>query len=492
MNLKDIKVCQLKEKINKREVSCEEVINYYFDWIESIEGKVDSFITLNKENALEDARRVDKKIKNNEQVGSLAGIPVAVKDNILTKGLKTTCGSKMLENFVSPYDATVVERLKKQGAIIVGKTNMDEFAMGSSTETSYFKTTKNPYDLDRVPGGSSGGSAAAVASCEVPLALGSETGGSIREPASFCGVVGLKPTYGLVSRYGVVAFASSLDQVGPFARNAEDCALLLNAIEGLDEKDSTSINIEKVDYISKLNGEIKGLKVALPKEYFVDGIDEDIKEKTMEAIKVLENMGATVEEVSLPHTEYALACYYIIATAEASSNLSRFDGVRFGYRNEDYSSLEELYIKSRSEGFGEEVKRRIMLGTYALSSGYYDAYYNKAQRVRTLIIEDFKRVFGKYDIIVSPTTPVLPFKVGENIDDPLKMYMCDLLTVSVNLAGLCAVSVPCGYIEGLPVGLQIIGDKFQEEKILNTAYAYEKNRGFDLRIPDLRGEENGL
>lgn len=492
MNLKDIKVCQLKEKINKREVSCEEVIKYYFDWIESIEGKVDSFITLNKENALEDARRVDKKIKNNEQVGSLAGIPVAVKDNILTKGLKTTCGSKMLENFVSPYDATVVERLKKQGAIIVGKTNMDEFAMGSSTETSYFKTTKNPYDLDRVPGGSSGGSAAAVASCEVPLALGSETGGSIREPASFCGVVGLKPTYGLVSRYGVVAFASSLDQVGPFARNAEDCALLLNAIEGLDEKDSTSINIEKVDYISKLNGEIKGLKVALPKEYFVDGIDEDIKEKTMEAIKVLENMGATVEEVSLPHTEYALACYYIIATAEASSNLSRFDGVRFGYRNEDYSSLEELYIKSRSEGFGEEVKRRIMLGTYALSSGYYDAYYNKAQRVRTLIIEDFKRVFGKYDIIVSPTTPVLPFKVGENIDDPLKMYMCDLLTVSVNLAGLCAVSVPCGYIEGLPVGLQIIGDKFQEEKILNTAYAYEKNRGFDLRIPDLRGEENGL
>ena len=345
---------------------------------------------------------------------------------------------------------------------------------GSSTETSYFKKTRNPHDLSRVPGGSSGGSAAAVASCEVPLAIGSETGGSIREPASFCGIVGLKPTYGLVSRYGLVAFASSLDQVGPLGRDVEDCALLLSTIAGRDLKDSTSMDNGKIDYTKNIGKDIKGMKIALPKEYFGEGIDNRIKEKVLNAAKQLENQGASIEEISLPYTEYALACYYIIATSEASSNLARFDGVRYGYRAKDYSSLDELYINTRSEGFGEEVKRRIMLGTYALSSGYYDAYYKKAQKVRTLLKRDFDKTFEKYDVILSPTAPILPFKLGEKMDDPVAMYMADILTVSINLTGVCALSIPCGTVEGLPVGLQLIGDRFKEEKILNVAYAYEK------------------
>lgn len=474
MDLTKLTAHELRDKLMKKEVSSREIVESHFSRIEEVEGDINAFITLMKEEALRDAEVIDNKISNGEKVGSLAGIPIGVKDNIVTKGVKTTCGSKILENFVPPYNATVVDNLKREGAIIVGKTNMDEFAMGSSTETSYFKKTRNPHDLSRVPGGSSGGSAAAVASCEVPLALGSETGGSVREPASFCGIVGLKPTYGLVSRYGVVAFASSLDQVGPFGRDVEDCALLLSALAGHDLKDSTSIDNGKVDYTKNLGKDIKGMKIALPKEYFGEGIDNRIKEKVLNAAKQLENLGASIEEISLPYTEYALACYYIIATSEASSNLARFDGVRYGFRAKDYSSLDELYINTRSEGFGEEVKRRIMLGTYALSSGYYDAYYKKAQKVRTLLKRDFDKAFEKYDVILSPTAPILPFKLGEKIDDPVAMYMADILTVSINLAGVCALSIPCGTVEGLPVGLQLIGDRFKEEKILNVAYSYEK------------------
>lgn len=474
MDLTKLTAHELRDKLMKKEVSSREIVESHFSRIEEVEGDINAFITLMKEEALRDAEVIDNKISNGEKVGSLAGIPIGVKDNIVTKGVKTTCGSKMLENFVPPYNATVVDNLKREGAIIVGKTNMDEFAMGSSTETSYFKKTRNPHDLSRVPGGSSGGSAAAVASREVPLAIGSETGGSVREPASFCGIVGLKPTYGLVSRYGLVAFASSLDQVGPFGRDVEDCALLLSAIAGHDLKDSTSIDNGKVDYTKNISKDIKGMKIALPKEYFGEGIDNRIKEKVLNAAKQLENQGASIEEISLPYTEYALACYYIIATSEASSNLARFDGVRYGYRAKGYSSLDELYINTRSEGFGEEVKRRIMLGTYALSSGYYDAYYKKAQKVRTLLKQDFDKAFEKYDVILSPTAPILPFKLGEKIDDPVAMYMSDILTVSINLAGVCALSIPCGTVEGLPVGLQLIGDRFKEEKILNVAYAYEK------------------
>lgn len=492
MDLINLSATELKRKILNKEICSKEVVECYLNRIEEVEDKIDAFITLNKEEALKAAEEVDRKIQNGEEVGMLAGIPIAIKDNISTKGLKTTCGSKMLENYIPPYDATVIENIRKEDGIIIGKTNMDEFAMGSSTETSYFKTTKNPYNLNKVPGGSSGGSAAAVAACDVPLALGSETGGSIRQPSSFCGVVGIKPTYGLVSRYGVVSYASSLDQVGPFAKNVEDAALLLNVLAGYDKRDSTSIFREKVDYTKGLKEDIKGMKIGLPKEYFTECVDEKVKEKVLEAVEVLKDLGAEVEEISLPYTEYALACYYIIANGEASSNLSRFDGVNFGYRSVEYSNLEELYKNSRSEGFGEEVKRRIMVGTYVLSSGYYDAYYRKAQEVRTLIKNDFDKTFEKYDIILAPTSPILPFNIGEKIDDPLAMYMSDILTVSVNLAGACALSVPCGYVDGLPIGLQLIGNRFEEEKILKIAYNYEKNRGIDMKIPSLRSEENGL
>ncbi|SHH32750.1 Asp-tRNA(Asn)/Glu-tRNA(Gln) amidotransferase subunit GatA [Sporanaerobacter acetigenes] len=477
MDITRLSAVELRKKLLNREISSIEIVESYYKNIEETEKDIDAFITLTKDEALRTARNIDEKIANNEEVGLLAGIPIAVKDNIATRGIKTTCGSKILENFVSPYDATVVEKIKREDAIIIGKTNMDEFAMGSSTETSYFKKTKNPHDLERVPGGSSGGSAAAVAGFEAPLSLGSETGGSVREPASFCGVVGLKPTYGLISRYGLIAFASSLDQIGPFARNVEDTALLLSVLAGYDEKDSTSVENKSIDYTKELNSNVKGMKFALPKEYFGEGIDEKVKAKVLEAVEVLKGLGAEVEEISLPYTEYALSCYYIISTSEASSNLARFDGIRYGYRAENYKDLDELYINTRSEGFGEEVKRRIMLGTFALSSGYYDAYYNKAQKIRTLIKRDFDKAFEKYDAIISPTAPILPFKIGEKINDPLSMYMSDILTVSVNLAGVCAISVPCGNLNGLPVGLQIIGDRFKEQKILNIAYTYEKNRG---------------
>lgn len=477
MDLTQLSAIELRQKLMNKEVSSVEIVKSHLNKIEKTESTIGAFITTNGEEALKNAEVIDKKIANGEKLGSLAGIPIGIKDNIVTNGIATTCGSKMLEDFVPPYDATVIEKIKGQDGIIIGKTNMDEFAMGSSTETSYFKVTKNPHDLERVPGGSSGGSAAAVASHEVPLSLGSETGGSVREPASFCGVVGIKPTYGLVSRYGLIAFASSLDQIGTFGRKVEDAALMLNAITGFDRKDSTSVSKEVVDYTNATVEGIKGMRLALPKEYFGEGIDKNIKEKVYNAVKVLEGLGAKVEETSLPYTDYALACYYLISTSEASSNLSRLDGVRYGHRAEDYNDLEELYINSRTEAFGEEVKRRIMLGTFALSSGYYDAYYEKAQKIRTLIKRDFDKTFEKFDAIISPTVPMLPFKIGEKVDNPLAMYMSDILTVSVNLAGICALSVPCGLEEGLPVGLQIIGNKFEEEKIIKLAYNYERNRG---------------
>ncbi|WP_369800220.1 Asp-tRNA(Asn)/Glu-tRNA(Gln) amidotransferase subunit GatA [Anaerosalibacter sp. Marseille-P3206] len=477
LDLTKLSAIELRQKLIDKEVSSVEIVKSHIKKIEEMESSIGAFITTNGEEALKTAELVDKKIANNEEIGYLAGIPIGIKDNIVTNGIKTTCGSKMLENFVPPYDATVIEKIKGEDGIIIGKTNMDEFAMGSSTETSYFKVTKNPHDLERVPGGSSGGSAAAVASFEVPLSLGSETGGSVREPASFCGIVGIKPTYGLVSRYGLIAFASSLDQIGTFGRNVSDAALLLNAISGLDRRDSTSVSKEKIDYTKATVEGIKGMRLALPKEYFGEGIDKSVKERVYNAVKVLESLGAEIEEISLPYTDYALSCYYLISTSEASSNLARLDGVRYGYRAEKYDDLEELYINSRTESFGEEVKRRIMLGTYALSSGYYDAYYEKAQKVRTLIKRDFDKTFEKFDAIISPTAPILPFRIGEKTDDPLAMYMSDILTVSVNLAGVCALSVPCGFVEGLPVGLQLIGNRFEEEKIIKLAYNYERNRG---------------
>lgn len=492
MDIYRLSISEMGNMLRNKEISSEELVSKYLDRLEELEDKVSSFITLrNRAEIVEEAREIDRKISNDEELPPLAGVPVAIKDNIATKGIKTTCASKILENFVPPYDATIIKKLKTQGAIIVGKTNMDEFAMGSSTENSIFKTTKNPWALDRVPGGSSGGSAAAVAAGQIPYALGSSTGGSIRQPASFCGIVGLKPTYGLISRYGLVAFASSLDQIGPLTRNVEDCAVVLDAITGHDVKDSTSVDKEKEDYLSSIKGDIKGMKIALPKEYFAQGINEEIKAKVLEAVKVLEGLGAEVEEVSLPYTDYGLATYYIIAPAEASSNLARFDGVRYGKRAEEFQSIEELFIKTRSEGFGEEVKRRIMVGTYCLSSGYYDAYYKRAQKVRTLIKNDFENVFKKYDVIVSPTSPILPFKVGEKADDPMSMYMSDVLTVCINLAGIPSVSIPCGMVNGLPVGMQIIGNVFDESKILKVAYNYEKNSE-SIGLPVIGGEYSEL
>ncbi|WP_425446369.1 Asp-tRNA(Asn)/Glu-tRNA(Gln) amidotransferase subunit GatA [Dethiothermospora halolimnae] len=492
MDVTTMTIHELRDKIRNKEISSYELVESFFNKIEKTDEKLGSFISLNKEKALKKAKIIDKKLENGEELGDLAGIPIAIKDNIVVEGLKNTCGSELLENFVSPYDATVIKRLKAEGAIIIGKTNMDEFAMGSSTETSAYKITKNPWDLDRVPGGSSGGSAAAVSANQIPFALGSSTGGSIRQPASFCGVVGFKPTYGLVSRYGLVAFASSLDQIGPITKDVEDCAIALNSLVGYDKMDSTSIDREKIDYKKALINDIKGLKVALPKEYFDERIDKKIKEKVYDAVKVLEELGAEVSEVSLPHTEYALPAYYILAPSEASSNLARFDGIRYGKRAENYESTEDIFINTRSEGFGEEVKRRIMVGTYALSSGYYDAYYDKAQRVRTLIKRDFDKVFEEYDVILSPTTPTPPFKIGEKVDDPVSMYLSDLLTVSVNLAGICAMSMPCGYVNDLPVGLQIIGNAFEEEKVLRVGYTYEKNDKIKEKTPEIGGEVNGL
>ena len=438
-----------------------------------------AFVTLTTDDAEKKASEIDNQRKENKETPQFAGIPIGIKDNLCTKGVKTTCSSKMLENFVSPYDATVVEKLNKEGIISLGKLNMDEFAMGSSTENSAIKITHNPWNLNRVPGGSSGGSAAAVAGDLVPWALGSDTGGSIREPAAFCGVVGLKPTYGLVSRYGLVAFASSLDQVGPITKDVKDNAMLLNIIAGHDEKDSTSYDIEKKDYTKNLEKDIKGIKIGVPKEFFGEGINETVKEQLNKAIETYKKLGAIVEETSLDVAQASLAAYYIIACAEASSNLGRFDGIRYGYRAKDYTTLKELYVNSRTEGFGDEVKRRIILGTYVLSSGYYDAYYKKAQKVRTYVKNEFDKAFQKYDVLLTPVSPNTAFKIGEKCNNPMEMYLADICTVSINIAGVPAISLPCGVDkEGMPVGMQLIGNRFEEEKILNVAYKFEQEIKF--------------
>ncbi|MTD32051.1 Asp-tRNA(Asn)/Glu-tRNA(Gln) amidotransferase subunit GatA [Planomicrobium sp. YIM 101495] len=472
---------QLQELLHNGEASISDIVEEAFSRIEALDSDVNAFLALNKEQAMKQAAEMADTPADAR--GPLYGLPIGVKDNIVTEGIETTASSLMLKGFNPIYNATVVQKLREAGMIIVGKLNMDEFAMGSSSETSYYKKTKNPWNLETVPGGSSGGSAAAVAAGEVPFSLGTDTGGSIRQPAAFCGVVGMKPTYGRVSRSGLIAFASSLDQIGPITRNVKDNALLLGAIAGHDEKDSTSAEVAVPDFAAALTGDIKGLKIGVPKEYFAEGVGEAAKTAVYEALKVLEAKGATWEEMSLPHSEYALATYYLLASSEASSNLSRFDGIRYGYRTEKQGNLLDFYMNTRSEGFGDEVKRRIMLGTYALSSGYYDAYYKKAQKVRTLIKQDFDEAFEKYDVIISPTTPTPAFKIGEQTDDPLTMYANDILTIPVNLAGVPAISVPCGFEGGLPLGLQIIGKHFDEATVYNVAYAFEQETDFNSQKP---------
>lgn len=474
MELNKLKLTELVPLISKGEVRPHEIIIDVFKRIQEVEGKVKAYITLTVEKAYDMAREAENAIFSGKK-NLLTGIPIAVKDNICTKGILTTCASKILYNFYPPYESTVTSKLLNNKYILVGKTNMDEFAMGSSTENSGFHVTKNPWDLERVPGGSSGGSAAAVAADECIAALGSDTGGSIRQPASFCGVVGLKPTYGRVSRFGLVAFASSLDQIGPITKCVGDSALLMNVIAGYDPMDSTSAPIESPDFTEYLGKEVKGIKIGIPKEYFIEGMDKEVEERIKDAIKELESLGCVPVEISLPHTEYAVATYYILATSEASSNLARYDGVKYGLRVQGKDLL-EMYMKTRSRGFGSEVKRRIMLGTYSLSAGYYEAYYKKAQQVRTLIKNDFEKAFEKVDFIVTPTAPSPAFKIGEKIDDPLQMYLSDIFTISVNLAGVPAISIPCGFNEkGLPIGLQIIGKPFDESGILQLAYAYEQS-----------------
>ena len=489
MDITNLTVHELRDKLSNKELTITEITKAYVDRINEKEKDVQAFVTTLTDEAIEKAKIIEEKRKKGEEISPLAGIPIGIKDNICTKGVKTTCASKMLENFISPYDATVIEKLNNEELISLGKLNMDEFAMGASTEYSYFKKTKNPWNLNTVPGGSSGGSAAAVASCMVPWALGSDTGGSIRQPASFCGVVGLKPTYGLVSRYGLVAFASSLDQIGPITKDVEDSAILLNIISGHDEKDSTSSNIEKKDYTKALKNNVRGLKIGIPKEYFGEGINPEVKEKLEEAIEKYKELGAIVEECSLDIADYALATYYIIACAEASSNLGRFDGIRYGYRTENFTNLKELFKNSRSEGFGAEVKRRIILGTYVLSSGYYDAYYKKAQQVRTLVKKEFDKLFEKYDVLLTPTSPTVAFEIGTRSNNPLEMYLADICTVSVNIAGLPGISVPCGVdSKGMPIGMQLIGNYFAEETILNAAYTYEQATKFRENYkPEFKG-----
>lgn len=484
MSLLDKELIELHNLLVSKEITAEDIMRETFSRIHETEDKVGSFITLNEEVALQLAKNMDAKgiIESNV----LAGLPIGIKDNIVTKDLRTTAASKMLEDFMPIYDATVMNKVYEADLIPVGKLNMDEFAMGGSTETSYFKQTKNPWDLTKIPGGSSGGSAAAVAAGQLLISLGSDTGGSIRQPAAFTGVVGMKPTYGRVSRFGLIAFASSLDQIGPFTRTVKDNAYVLNAISGYDANDSMSSGTSVPDFTANLTGDIKGMKIGVPKEYLQEGIDEEIKKSVLAAIDTYKELGATVEEVSLPHSKYGIAVYYIIASSEASSNLQRFDGVRYGYRSPEAESLEELYVMSRSEGFGMEVKRRIMLGTFSLSSGYYDAYFKKAGQVRTLIKQDFENVFADYDLILGPTTPTTAFNLGENMDDPLTMYMNDILTVPVNLAGVPAISIPCGFAEnGMPIGLQLIGKHFDEETIYKAAYAFEQATDFHQKKPNL-------
>ena len=474
-------VTQASELLKKREISSPELTKAYLERIDALDGRIGAYITVCADRALEQAREAQKLIDSGS-AGPLTGIPAGIKDNICTKGVRTTCASKMLADFMPPYDAAVCEKLGKSGTVMLGKLNMDEFAMGGSTETSYFKKTRNPWNTDRVPGGSSGGAAAAVAACEAPFALGSDTGGSIRQPSAFCGVVGLKPTYGSVSRYGLVAFASSLDQIGPIARSVEDCAAVLGAICGRDPRDSTCADREYPDFASRLDGDIKGLKIGIPREYLAGGLDESVKSAVLAAAGRFESLGAVCEEVSLPSTEFAVPAYYLISSAEASSNLARYDGIKFGYASDGCRTLSELIDRSRGEGFGAEVKRRIMLGTYALSAGYYDAYYKKALRVRRLIKNGFDEIFKNHDLILGPTAPTAAYPIGAKSGDPLSMYLGDIYTVPVNIAGLPALSMPCGFDgDGMPIGMQLIGPAFGEEKILGAAFAYERSEPAEAR-----------
>ena len=484
-NLYEKSISELHDLLISKEISATDLTKATFSRIKETDDTVKAFLTLNEEAALKLAEGQDIKGISKEEV--LAGIPIGIKDNIVTNQLTTTAASKMLENFVPIYDATVMEKLYTAGMIPVGKLNMDEFAMGGSTETSYFQKTANAWDETKVPGGSSGGSAASVAAGEIPVSLGSDTGGSIRQPAAFNGIVGMKPTYGRVSRYGLIAFASSLDQIGPLTRNVKDNALVLNAISGLDEKDATSSGRSVPDFSKKIGQEIKGMKIALPKEYIGEGVEPGVKKAILEAVETFKKLGATVEEVSLPYSKYGVAVYYIMASSEASSNLQRFDGIRYGFRAEDIENLEDVYVKSRSEGFGMEVKRRIMLGTYSLSSGYYDAYFKKAAQVRTLIVNDFKKVFEEFDLIIGPTSPTVAFSFGDNLKDPLTMYQADILTIPVNLAGLPGMSIPGGFSEGLPVGLQIIGKPFEETTMYQAAAAFEAVTNYHLQKPTILG-----
>lgn len=486
MNICHLTAVELGKKIKAKEISVLDAVKASIEQIERLETDVNSFVTVDKEGAFAQAEEVQKLIDDGTLTGPLAGVPVAIKDNMCTKGMLTTCSSKILGNFRPSFTAEAVENLKKAGAIIIGKTNMDEFAMGSTTETSYFGETKNPWNLGHVPGGSSGGSCAAVAAEECPYALGSDTGGSIRQPSSFCGVVGIKPTYGTVSRYGLIAYGSSLDQIGPIAKDVTDCATILEVIASHDPKDSTSIARENYDFTSALREDVQGMRIGIPKGYFGEGLDKEVKENILNAVKVLEEKGAVLEEFDLNLVQYAIPAYYVIASAEASSNLSRFDGVKYGYRAEEYEGLHNMYKKTRSEGFGPEVKRRIMLGSFVLSSGYYDAYYLKALRTKALIKQEFDKAFERFDVIVAPAAPTTAPELGKSLSDPMKMYLSDIYTISVNLAGLPGISIPVGRdSKGLPVGMQLIGNCFEEEKIIRAAYTFEQTRAYER--PEIAG-----
>ncbi len=475
-------IAELSAGLKAGEFSSEEITRHFLGRIESLDSTYNSFVTVTADQAIEQAKAADARIAAGES-GPLTGIPLGQKDIFCTKGVRTACGSKMLDKFISPYDANVIEKMSADGSVMLGKTNMDEFAMGSSNETSFYGPVRNPWDTDRVPGGSSGGSAAAVAARLVPGATGTDTGGSIRQPAALCSITGIKPTYGRVSRYGMIAFASSLDQAGAFARTAEDCALMLGSMAGFDERDSTSVDVPVPDYSATLNQDIKGLKIGLPKEYFAEGLDPAVEKVVRDALQSLVDLGAELIDISLPNSALSVPVYYVVAPAECSSNLSRMDGVRYGYRCEDPKDLDDLYTRSRGEGFGDEVKRRIMIGAYALSAGYYDAYYIKAQQLRRLIADDFKKAYEKVDVIMAPTAPTTAFKLGEKSDDPVSMYLSDIDTIAVNLAGIPAMSVPAGFVDGLPVGLQMIGNYFDEARLLNVAHQFQMATDWHKKAP---------
>lgn len=485
--LQELTARETIQKIQGNEATAEECVHAVFERIHKLEDKVNAYVTLVEEEAIKKAKEIDRKVSEGKPVGKLAGVAIAVKDAICTQGIATTCSSRMLKNFVPPYDAEVIERIKREDGVIIGKTNMDEFAMGSSTETSYFGPTRNPWDLSRVPGGSSGGSAAVIATDEAILALGTDTGGSIRCPASYCSVVGLKPTYGLVSRYGLIAYANSLEQIGPMAKDVYDCALFLSVIAGHDSKDGTSVNVAPKDYMEFLKDSVEGFKIGVPREFFGEGTSDDVEKQVWNGIHKLEELGAVCEETSLPTLEHSLAAYYIVAMSEASSNLARYDGIRYGYRvDKDEGNWTTVYSRNRRIGFGAEVRRRIILGTYALSAGYYSKYYLKALKVRTLIRKDFENAFKKFDVLIGPTMPFPPFKIGEKIKDPLALYMSDVDTVSANLAGLPAISVPCGFTNGLPIGMQIMAPPLREDLTLQAAYTFEQNTAYKNRKPTVK------